>query len=206
MQQRRSALGGVNLLPYRARDTRRVRRRIVCEISVAALVGLAAMAIWSAARAVQSARFDAQRRQVEQRLAAWAPQLVAAEQAARLFRDEQMRGTQALERAAPRRRVLDLFDLLRRVRYDGVRLRSIRAGESEASIEVSAADPAAATHWLRQIQMERGDWTFEVAGLQAVHAVSARESGQRRALAFSVRIRWPSPGPARAAGVAREGA
>lgn len=191
-ERRRQALGGFNLLPYRARDRRRLRRQVLGEVAVAALAGAVGVALWCGGQMLERRRADAQRRQVERQLAAWAPQLRAAEQAEQRRREARVRDALSRERALPRERLVALFDVLQRVRGDGVRLRSIRSGEHEAWLEVGARDPGAAARWLGEIGALRGDWVFEVAGLQA-GAGAASGLGLRGPLAFSVRIRWAAP-------------
>lgn len=200
-RMRRAWLGGFNLLPYRARDARRARRRVLGELAAAACAGLAGVALWRVGRMFERERFDAQRALMERRLAAWAPQLKAAEQAARLRDAARERAALAAERAGPRERTVDLFDTLRQLRYDGVRLRSIRCDGRDALLEASALDAA-----------QRG-WTMEVAGWQAARTSWGRDAGSGRSLSFSVRIRWPAGARGRgasmvahAAAAAREGA
>ncbi|MFY0590910.1 fimbrial protein, partial [Burkholderia pseudomallei] len=70
-RMRRAWLGGFNLLPYRARDARRARRRVLGELAAAAFAGLAGVALWRVGRMFERERFDAQRALMERRLAAW---------------------------------------------------------------------------------------------------------------------------------------
>ncbi|AJY42664.1 fimbrial protein [Burkholderia humptydooensis] len=198
----RAWLGGFNLLPYRARDARRARRRVLGELAAAACAGFAGVALWRIGRTFERARFDAQRALMERRLAAWAPQLKAAEQAARLRDAERERAALAAERAGPRQRTVDLFDALRQLRYDGVRLRSIRCDGRDALLEASALDPASAERWLRDLDAAQRGWTMEVAGLQAARTSWGREAGGGRSLSFTVRIRWPAGDRGRVASVA----
>jgi Tfp pilus assembly protein PilN len=187
--RRREALGGFNLLPYRARDRRRLRRQVLGEMTVAALAGAVGVALWCGGQVLERLRAEAQRRQIEHQLAAWAPRLRAAEAAERARREARAREALSRERALPRERLVALFDVLQQVRGDGVRLKSIRGGEHDAWLEVGARDPDAAARWLGEIGALRGDWSFEVAGLQAGRGV-----GLRGPLAFSVRIRWAARG------------
>lgn len=212
-RMRRAWLGGFNLLPYRARDARRARRRVLGELAAAACAGLAGVALWRVGRMFERERFDAQRALMERRLAAWAPQLKAAEQAARLRDAARERAALAAERAGPRERTVDLFDTLRQLRYDGVRLRSIRCDGRDALLEASALDPASAERWLRALDAAQRGWTMEVAGWQAARTSWGRDAGSGRSLSFSVRIRWPAGARGRgasmvahAAAAAREGA
>ncbi|AOJ67445.1 MULTISPECIES: hypothetical protein [Burkholderia] len=201
-RMRRAWLGGFNLLPYRARDVRRARRRVLGELTAAACAGLAGAALWRVGRTFERARFDAQRALMERRLAAWAPQLKEAEQAARLRDAERERAALAAERAGPRARTVELFDALRQLRYDGVRLRSIRCDGRGALLEASALDPASAERWLTELDAARRGWTMEVAGLQAVRTAWGRDADGGRSLSFSVRIRWPGVTHGRVASVA----
>ncbi|KVD73195.1 fimbrial protein [Burkholderia sp. ABCPW 14] len=201
-QIRRAWLGGFNLLPYRARDARRARRRMLGELAAAACAGLAGVALWHVGRTFERARFDAQRALMERRLVAWAPQLKEAERAARLRDAERERAALAIGRAEPRARTVDLFDALQRMRYDGVRLRSIRCDGREARLEASALDHASAERWLRELEAAQRGWTMEVAGLQAARTVWGREADGGRSLTFSVRIRWSGGRQGRVAGVA----
>ncbi|MUV26437.1 fimbrial protein [Burkholderia thailandensis] len=212
-RNRRAWLGGFNLLPYRARDARRARRRVLGELAAAACAGIAGVALWRIGRTFERARYDAQRALMERQLAAWAPQLKAAEQAARKRDAERERTALAAERAVPRQRTVDLFDTLRQLRYDGVRLRSIRCDGHDALLEASALDSASAERWLRDLDAAQRGWTTEVAGLQAARTSWGREAAGGRSLSFSVRIRWPAGDrgrvasvAARAQAVAREGA
>lgn len=189
-QRRLGWLGGFNLLPYRARETRRLRQRMLGEISVAALLGLVGLALWSAGRALESARLDAQRRHAEQRLVTWAPQVREAERIARALDAERRSYAQALEYALPRQRLVELFDVLQRLRYDGVRLQTIRQDEHGALLQVSALDHSVVGVWLLELNAVRRDWSLEVTGLQSDQAPFLRASEGHR-VAVAVRIRWP---------------
>ncbi|SMF98668.1 fimbrial protein [Burkholderia singularis] len=200
-RKQRARLGGFNLLPYRARAARRLRRRVFGEIAAAVCIGMAGVALWCAGRVIERAHFDAQRVSMERRLAAWAPQLKEAQRLAGLRDAERDRIARAAERAVSRTRTVDLFEALQRLNYDSVRLTSIRSDGHDARLEANAFEHAAAVRWLHELERAQRGWTTEVAGLQAARDAQAGGGLHAgRSLAFSVRIRWPLPPGARVGG------
>ncbi|ACR27501.1 hypothetical protein [Burkholderia glumae] len=200
----RAWLGGFNLMPYRQREARLRRRRRAAEFAGAACVGLAAAALSCAGQVRERMRLDTRRMAIEQQLAQWAPQLRAADAAARESAARRRHETVAAEQARPLARAVALFDALRALDYRAVRLLGLRQADGGARLDAQARGPLAAARWVERLRETRADWRVEVAGIDAGEREPA--TGGSRAIRFVVRVRWPHGGQRPPAVVSRGGA
>lgn len=169
------SIGGFNLLPWRRRVARDVRRRIALEWLAAVLAGCVCAAPFAGWRAWQRAQFDGERRALDQSLAPLRAPLAEQRQLVREAEEHRHRIAAARQRAEPLARLFQLLDRLAAANVDGVSLHQVvhRAGETELQATVSGEAATAA-------------WLARLRALPDVEAVSVREMkrspvGARRA-------------------------
>jgi Tfp pilus assembly protein PilN len=192
----RAWAGGFNLLPYRERDARALRRRIAALYGAAMLTGVLGTGVWVAGSTWMRTRVDAERQALEARLRQRHAQLEEAERALRLLEAAGQRRQQAARLAAPYRPVAELLVLLARLRDDGVRLDALRIAPGGAVLDARAVDYPAAARWLARLARERQRWAFDIDALKPAAAPGAAggpPGSARMPLRFSVQVRWPAP-------------
>ncbi|WP_207004863.1 fimbrial assembly protein [Trinickia mobilis] len=184
-------MGGFNLLPYRQRDARRARRRFLVECLVAALTGCAAVMAWAGWEALEHARLDAKREALETTLASLGVPLAEYRRLEGLRADQHKRAALAQKLAAPRARLLDLFDALSREAYSGIVLRELKQTDREVTLIASAKDAAASSAWLARLNGVRGVQAVDVADLRHIAASSGDdELGISSTIEFAAHLRW----------------
>ncbi|AOK57987.1 hypothetical protein [Burkholderia ubonensis] len=190
-------LDGFNLLPYRDRLARVVRRRRAAQCGAAILLGILGVGAWTGGAAWLRMRTDAERAVVEALLSSQQPQVDAAARAVRMAAAAAQRDAQAAELAAPYRRAAELLALVARVRDDGIGLEALRMTASGAVLDARAASYQAAARWLDRIAREQHGWRVDVDALKPAPAEPA--GATRMPFRFSVQLRWHD-GPSRDAG------
>ncbi|KVO09231.1 fimbrial protein [Burkholderia ubonensis] len=190
-------LDGFNLLPYRDRLARAMRRRRAAQCGAAILLGILGVGAWTGGAAWLRMRTDAERAVVEARLSRQQPRVDAAARAARMVAAAAQRDAQAAALAAPYRRATELLVLAARVRDDGIGLEALRMTASGAVLDARAASYRAAARWLDRIAREQHAWRVDVDALKPAPAEPA--GATRMPFRFSVQLRWHD-GPSRDAG------
>ncbi|TCW76777.1 fimbrial protein [Burkholderia sp. SRS-46] len=190
-------LGGFNLLPYRDRLARAVRRRRAAQCGAAILLGMAGVGVWTGGTAWLRMRTDAERARVEAILSRRQPQVDAATRAARLAAAAAQRDAQAAALAAPYRQAAGLLGLLVRVRDDEVRLDALRTTSAGAVLDARAESYRAAARWLARIAREPHGWRVDVDALTPAPPDPA--GAARMPFRFSVQLRWQAASPSQQA-------
>ncbi|WP_232443133.1 fimbrial protein [Burkholderia ubonensis] len=181
-------LDGFNLLPYRDRLARAMRRRRAAQCGAAILLGILGVGAWTGGAAWLRMRTDAERAVVEARLSRQQPRVDAAARAARMVAAAAQRDAQAAALAAPYRRATELLVLVARVRDDGIGLEALRMTASGAVLDARAASYRAAARWLDRIAREQHGWRVDVDALKPAPAEPA--GATRMPFRFSVQLRW----------------
>ncbi|MGU7774058.1 fimbrial protein [Burkholderia sp. MR1-5-21] len=186
-----ASLGGFNLLPYRDRIARAMRRRRAAQCGAAILLGAAGVGVWTGGAAWLRVRTDAERARVDARLLRQQPQVDAAVRAARSAEAAVQRSGQAAVLAAPYRQAVELLALLARVRDDEVRLDALRAMPSGAELDARAASYRAAARWFARLAHEPQNWRADVDALTPAPPEPAGAAGAAgMPYRFSVQLRW----------------
>nr|WP_155626961.1 fimbrial protein [Burkholderia diffusa] len=186
-------LGGFNLLPYRERLARALRRRRATQCGVAIVLGALGACVWTGAAAAWRWRVDAERTRVEAQLRQLQPQVDAARRAAGAAADLAQRDARAVALAGPYRRVAGLLATLAQVRDDTVRLDALRTTSSGAELDARATSYRTAARWLARIAAEQRDWRFDIGALTPASATSVE--GSAVPFRFSVQVRWHDAPP-----------
>ncbi|HEF5872650.1 TPA: fimbrial protein [Burkholderia cenocepacia] len=183
-----AVLGDFNLLPYRERLARAVRRRRAVQCGVAILLGGFGTGLWTGAAVLSRWRVDAERVSVEARLRQLQPQVAAATQSARAAAAVAQRDAQAATLAAPYRRMAGLLATLTQVHADPVRLDALRMTSTGAVLDARAASYRAAARWLAAMAREQRDWRIDIETLKPASDTPASPAGMP--FRFSVQLRW----------------
>jgi Tfp pilus assembly protein PilN len=172
---------GFNLLPYRSRKRRELRRRRVIVLAAAGLAGCAAVGAISGWDAWQRTRLDVHRVELEASLRASSAQ---AEEHARLIRAEaeRRRARQAAQPlAAPRDRFLALLEALAQTPAQrGVALQRVSQRTDEVELAALAPDSQSAARWLKGLE--------HVRDVKAVEIVEMKRRADR--YEFSALVRY----------------
>ncbi|MDR5780500.1 PilN domain-containing protein [Caballeronia sp. LZ065] len=168
-------LDGFNLLPYRARRRREVKRRRLALLAAASIAGCAAVGVVAGRDAFEQARLTERRAALEASLlASSAP----VDEHARLVRaaEERRRARESAQPlAAPRERFLALLDALADVpAQTGVALQRVSQRASEVELAARAPDSQAAARWLKRLEQVRGVETVEVVEMKRRTVVAKR--------------------------------
>ncbi|MDR5821128.1 PilN domain-containing protein [Caballeronia sp. LZ043] len=168
-------LDGFNLLPYRARRRREVRRRRLALLAAASIAGCAAVGVVAGRDAFERARLTERRAALEASLlASSAP----VDEHARLVRaaEERRRARESAQPlAAPRERFLALLEALADVpAQTGVALQRVSQRTDEVELAARAPDSQAAAHWLKRLEQVRGVEAVEVVEMKRRSAVATR--------------------------------
>ncbi|WP_309931147.1 PilN domain-containing protein [Caballeronia sp. LZ032] len=168
-------LDGFNLLPYRARRRREVRRRRLALLAAASIAGCAAVGVVAGRDAFEHARLTERRAALEASLlASSAP----VDEHARLVRaaEERRRARESAQPlAAPRERFLALLEALADVpAQTGVALQRVSQRTDEVELAARAPDSQAAAHWLKRLEQVRGVEAVEVVEMKRRSAVATR--------------------------------
>ncbi|WP_321915915.1 PilN domain-containing protein [Paraburkholderia sp. J11-2] len=158
------AIGGFNLLPWRQRAIRRLRRRRLLEWGAAALGGCVCslgIVLW---QHVEWRGLEARREALEQPLAQWRAPLAEAQRLARESEARRVGEQQARQYARATTRFFALADALSSDVPPRVGLQQLSQSADETDLQASAADEAAAAAWLGRLR-----------SLPGVDAVSVRE-------------------------------
>jgi Tfp pilus assembly protein PilN len=154
---------GFNLLPYRTRRRRELRRRRLAILAAAGLAGCAAASAVAGWDAVQRARVDERRAALDASVRASAAQtgeharLVRAE----IERRRALQSAQPL--AAPRDRFLSLLAALAESpQQRGVALQRVSQRADEVELGALAPDSESAALWLKRLEDLRGVQSVEV--------------------------------------------
>ncbi|MGU7783948.1 fimbrial protein [Burkholderia sp. PU8-34] len=157
-----ASLDGFNLLPYRDRIARAMRRRRAAQCGAAILLGAAGVGVWTGGAAWLRVRTDAERARVDARLLRQQPQVDAAVRAARSAAAAALRSGQAAALVAPYRQAVELLALLAQVRDDEVRLDALRATPFGAELDARATSYRAAATWFARLEHEPQRWRVDV--------------------------------------------
>ncbi|SAL01581.1 hypothetical protein AWB77_06367 [Caballeronia fortuita] len=154
---------GFNLLPYRARKRRELRRQrltLIGAVGLAAFAAVGAVAGWDAFERV---RLDERRVALETSLRASSAQF---DEHARLLRaeSERRRAREAAQPLAlPRERFLALLEALADAPAQrGVALARVSQRTNEVELAALAPDSQSATQWLKRLERLRGVQAVEV--------------------------------------------
>ncbi|SPB17933.1 fimbrial assembly family protein [Caballeronia novacaledonica] len=176
-------LDGFNLLPYRARKRREVRRQRLALLGAVSLAGCAAVGAVAGWDTFTRARLDERRMALE---ASLRPSGAQIDEHARLVRAEaeRRRAREAAQPLAlPRERFLALLEALADAPAQrGVALQRVTQRTNEVELAALAPDSQAAARWLKRLE--------HVSGVQAVEVIEmkrradAAPSGKRGASAL----------------------
>lgn len=158
------AIGGFNLLPWRRRAARDMRRRIALEWLAAVLVGCVCAAPFAGWRVWQRAQLDGERRALDQSLAPLRAPLAEQRRLVREADERRLRAAAARQRAEPLARLLRLLDRLAAASVDGVSLHQVVHRAHETELQAAVSGEAATAAWLARLR-----------ALPDVDAVSVRE-------------------------------
>jgi len=157
-------VGGFNLLPWRGREVRRLRRRRALEWLIAAFVGCACAAPVAGWRVWQRVQADAERRAVERSLAPLRAPLAEHRRLAREADERRRRAALARDRSEPLARLFRLLDGLAAAGVDGVSVDRVVHRARETELHANVGGEAATAAWLARLR-----------ALPDVDAVSVRE-------------------------------
>ncbi|SAK85229.1 fimbrial assembly family protein [Caballeronia temeraria] len=156
-------LDGFNLLPYRARKRRELRRRRLALIGAVSLAGCAAVGAAAGWDTFERVRLDERRVALEASLRASSAQI---DEHARLVRAESERRRArevAQPLALPRERFLALLEALADAPLQrGVALQRVSQRTNEVELAALAPDSQAASQWLKQLERLNGVQAVEV--------------------------------------------
>ncbi|WP_321966928.1 fimbrial protein [Burkholderia cepacia] len=189
--------GGFNLLPYRERLARALRRRRVAQCGTAVLLGVLGAGLWTGAASGARWRVDAERAIVEARLRQLQPQMGAATRAANAAAVVAQRDAQSAARAAPYRHVAGLLATLAQVHDGTVRLDALRTTSAGAVLDVRAVSYRAAARWLAGMAREQRGWRIDIDALKPAPDAPVAAGGMP--FRFSVQLRWHDAMPSRKA-------
>ncbi|WP_371143047.1 fimbrial protein [Burkholderia cepacia] len=189
--------GGFNLLPYRERLARALRRRRVAQCGTAVLLGVLGAGLWTGAASGARWRVDAERAIVEARLRQLQPQMGAATRAANAAAVVAQRDAQAAAHAAPYRHVAGLLATLAQVHDGTVRLDALRTTSAGAVLDVRAVSYRAAARWLAGMAREQRGWRIDIDALKPAPDAPVAAGGMP--FRFSVQLRWHDAMPSRKA-------
>ncbi|RFU43911.1 fimbrial assembly protein [Paraburkholderia sp. DHOC27] len=192
-------IGGFNLLPYRRRNARRARRRLLIEWLVAALCGSLAVLGTIGWQAFERARLDAQHASSERALAQMATPLAEHARLSHDANERSKRAALASTLSSPLTRLLDLLDTLSNMPAEGVILQQLRQRVHETELLATSNSPVASADWLKQLDTVRGVKNSEVTDLhpltRAAHGPAAPVgAGESAQLEFAARLRWDEEG------------
>jgi Tfp pilus assembly protein PilN len=171
--------GGFNLLPWRPRAIRRLRRRRLLEWLAATLGGCVCalgVVLW---QSIERSGLDARREALERSLANWRGPLAEAQRLA--AEAEARRAGEALARQHARLavRFFALADALASDVPPGVGLQQLTQFADETDLQASAADESAAAAWLGRLRMLPDVEAVSVGELKrGARAGGARDSAQ----------------------------
>ncbi|EMD9441194.1 fimbrial protein [Burkholderia cepacia] len=189
--------GGFNLLPYRERLARALRRRRAAQCGTAVLLGVLGAGLWTGAASGARWRVDAERAIVEARLRQLQPQMGAATRAANAAAVVAQRDAQVAARAAPYRHVAGLLATLAQVHDGTVRLDALRTTSAGAVLDVRAVSYRAAARWLAGMAREQRGWRIDIDALKPAPDAPVAAGGMP--FRFSVQLRWHDAMPSRKA-------
>ncbi|WP_448165176.1 fimbrial protein [Burkholderia cepacia] len=189
--------GGFNLLPYRERLARALRRRRAAQCGTAVLLGILGAGLWTGAASGARWRVDAERAIVEARLRQLQPQMGAATRAANAAAVVAQRDAQVAARAAPYRHVSGLLATLAQVHDGTVRLDALRTTSTGAVLDVRAVSYRAAARWLAGMAREQRGWRIDIDALKPAPDAPVAAGGMP--FRFSVQLRWHDAMPSRKA-------
>ncbi|SAK93455.1 hypothetical protein AWB80_06815 [Caballeronia pedi] len=156
-------LDGFNLLPYRARKRRELRRQRLALIGAISLAGCAAVGAVAGWDAFERARLDERRVALETSLRASGAHI---DEHARLIRAEadRRRAREAAQPLAlPRERFLALLEALADTPPQrGIALQRVSQRTNEVELAALAPDSQAAAQWLKRLEGLRGVQSVEV--------------------------------------------
>ncbi|RAP99902.1 fimbrial protein [Burkholderia cepacia] len=193
----RAEPGGFNLLPYRERLARALRRRRAAQCGTAILLGVLGAGLWTGAAGGARWRVDAERVIAEARLRQLQPQVGAATRAANAAAVVAQRDAQAAARAAPYRHVAGLLATLAQVHDGTVRLDALRTTSAGAVLDVRAVSYRAAARWLAGMAREQRGWRIDIDALKPAPDAPVAAGGMP--FRFSVQLRWYDAMPSRKA-------
>jgi type IV pilus assembly protein PilN len=173
-------LDGFNLLPYRARKRREVRRQRLALLGAVTLAGCAAVGAVAGWDTFERARLDERRMALEASLRTSGTQI---EEHARLVRAEsdRRRAREAAQPLAlPRERFLALLEALAEAPLQrGVALQRVSQRTNEVELAALAPDSQAAAQWLKRLERVRGVQAVEV--IEMKRRAEPSPSGKRGA-------------------------
>jgi Tfp pilus assembly protein PilN len=185
-------LGGFNLLPYRQRNARLARRRLVLEWAAAACGGCAAVLALAGWQVSERARLDAQRVSIEQSLASLSAPL--AEHATLLRAHDQQRKdvVKARNLSEPLIHLRDLLEALSFEPGDGVVLQQLRHREEATELLATSRGHIASAEWLKRLSAIAGVKGAEVSDLHrpAARGGAAEPADVMGPVEFGAYLRW----------------
>ena len=170
-------LNGFNLLPYRARKRREVRRQRLALLGAMSLAGCAAVGAVAGWDTFERARLDERRMALEASLRTSGAQIDEHARLVRAESDRRRAREAAQPLALPRERFLALLEALADAPLQrGVALQRVSQRTNEVELAALAPDSQSAAQWLKRLERVRGVQAVEVIEMKrrAEPAASAR--------------------------------
>lgn len=170
-------LDGFNLLPYRARKRREVRRQRLALLGAVTLAGCAAVGAVAGWDTFERARLDERRMALEASLRTSGAQIDEHARLVRAESDRRRAREAAPPLALPRERFIALLEALADAPLQrGVALQRVSQRTNEVELAALAPDSQAAAQWLKRLERVRGVQAVEVVEMKrrAEPAASAK--------------------------------
>ncbi|KAK44542.1 hypothetical protein BG58_24150 [Caballeronia jiangsuensis] len=174
-------LDGFNLLPYRARKRREVRRQRLALLGAVTLAGCAAVGAVAGWDMFERARLDERRMALEASLRTSGAQIDEHARLVRAESDRRRAREAAQPLALPRERFIALLEALADAPLQrGVALQRVSQRTNEVELAALAPDSQAAAQWLKRLERVRGVQAVEVVEMK--RRAEPAPSGKRGAL------------------------
>ena len=188
---RSRAARGFNLLPWRRRAMRGMRRRVALEGLAAVLVGCVGAAPFAAWRVWQRTQLDGERGAVDRALARLRAPLAEQRRLARDADERRRRIAEARQRAEPFARLLRLLDDLAAASVDGVSVHQVVHRAQGAELRATAGGEAAMAAWLARLRALPGVAAVSVQEMKRSPADGGRAGARQPApLRLTARLAW----------------
>ncbi|HTH58727.1 MAG TPA: hypothetical protein VL689_01060 [Paraburkholderia sp.] len=148
----RRGIGGFNLMPWRRRDARERRRRVVLEWLAAALVGCVCAAPFAGWRVWQRAQLDSERRVLDASLAPLRAPLAQQRRLLREADERRQRESVARQKAEPLTRLFTLLDGLAATNAEGVSLDQVVYRAQQTELHATVEGETATAAWLARLR------------------------------------------------------
>lgn len=158
--------GGYNLMPYRGRRARAVRRTRAFGMTCAALSGIGAATVLASVDARDEAQLAMRRHALEVRFAENAERVAEHARLSAVLEQHERESAQARQRAASRDEFLALLDRLAGTTVADVALTELHRRDGETVLSGRVSDQRRLSAWLGELQRSRGVVSAQVVSLR----------------------------------------